>query len=354
MRAIATEIMCLACVFKVSAINSTAEELGRALESIHLAKVRSAESSCYAIVAQHKSAGQTINGILSLFAKSVSWKFFACDDNMNRYLYRHQNRCCLDPSGHETNQALPPPRIIVQGYSHTMEKFSFFKLDNCMWSTMFRNPMSRLISAKFYCTEQSNDALCGSRNSSFFHESSNVEFAKYWGNFQFTNLLLHPRLAPFLSIGPSAKRIGKIHPAPKGMEMKGWQIFRQELDGGDNPRTQAGAQNLELVRYFLPLLFDEIGVLELYSQSWALFDCGMPLGGTTWEKQASKNSVPHYQKNKADERLAIADALNTNDPLVRDEISGDIRIYEDAVAIVKSRFQELQLGSRACFRNGET
>lgn len=54
--------------------------------------------------------------------------------------------------------------------------------DSCKWFVVFRHPISRLVSAYFYCKVIPNDPLCSSTIVQA-RTSSLQEFAEHWGNF---------------------------------------------------------------------------------------------------------------------------------------------------------------------------
>ncbi|CAN0469810.1 unnamed protein product, partial [Scytosiphon promiscuus] len=52
----------------------------------------------------------------------------------------------------------------------------------CQWFTLFRHPVSRMVSAYYYCKEAPSDTACASEILNA-RDVDLVTFAKHWGNF---------------------------------------------------------------------------------------------------------------------------------------------------------------------------
>ena len=208
---------------------------------------------------------------------------------------------------------------------------------SCFWITSFREPVSRLMSAKFYCATRAKDPLCGNHREAWFERASASEMARYWGNYGFNNLLLADAFRGKVARGT---RPGPDRPPP---EEKVWQRYRRELQGGDDPRTTAGAANLEMVLAGFDALFDAVVVLERFSESLALLERKVPLPGRwTWQQLAARHHETHASEgHKAAEDAALAAARG--DAAILAEVAGDARLYDAAVALFDRQIADAQI-----------
>jgi len=195
-----------------------------------------------------------------------------------------------------------------------------------MWFTIFREPVSRLLSAYYYCGYEgarlSLDPLCGSAHFDFhdagFGNISHIRaFARFWGNFAFRELLLHPALrsravasfTPDRYVWWAWKRA--ILSTPKFSFPDAFRSVADALDHGK--------------------LFDVVGVLERFEDTCRLLDSVIPLPKERrYAKAASRNAIQHGSaKYKAEEKAALAVAKMDAD--VRSALAWDLQLYDEVV-----------------------
>merc|ERR1712039_1147752 len=144
---------------------------------------------------------------------------------------------------------------------------------------MSREPISRIVSAYMYC-KNVYDQLCG--NSRFnFEKGTFKDFAEHWGNFLFRELLLFPDMSDV------AKKQPNFQDRNFSCANEPWLQWKDRLNGGDDPKTKSGKENLKALISRLekhPRAFYDInGILEKWDESLAMFDEWMPLRfGRTW------------------------------------------------------------------------
>jgi hypothetical protein len=257
-----------------------------------------------------------------------------CDDfNFDMSIRRCQDTEVVDPIS-----ALARPRILMNGFALTMASTPLWSRDNCMWLTMFRDPVARLVSALFFCRRFSFDPLCGDKSGQWFKETTVAEMAQYWGPYLMREMLLHPRLTPM--IGSRTRNQWRDN-------QRVWQRWRDELRGGDNMETLAGKQNLQSVLAALPELFDVFGVIEEFDLSMSLFDCVVPLHDSSWKTATSNNRESEGSsefKNEEDAALEYA----RKDPTVLKALSADIAIYDRALKLFREHAEHVRNQTAAC------
>jgi hypothetical protein len=207
----------------------------------------------------------------------------------------------------------------------------------CTWVTIFREPVSRLLSAYFYCHHSRGDPLCGSTafNFSTVFNFSNAgssgssahvaAFARHWGSFGFREMLLHPALQPAaLSSAPRDTRpvwwawkqvIDRL--APSSLS-RAFASLRGMLDGGQ--------------------MFDVVGVVERFGDTCRLLDALLPLprgepgrpAYRTYLAAGTALRVSHHSEDwKRAEEAARTAAIA--DPAVRASLMWDLRLHGEVV-----------------------
>lgn len=308
---------------------------------------------CTVFFTQHKSAGVTVFSTLtnempiSFRGKPVDAKKghgMICDVGV-RGVFDWDKHLCP----HLVNVSVEKPRVLYNGLVLSMAGYTPWQRSRCLYFTLFREPVSRLVSYKNYCSHNhfSKDPLCGHPGGAWFSAASPLEVAVFWGNYNLQNFLLHPDLTPLRGnhTGPKAV-VGKTRFTSEQF----WQRWRRELKGGDDPSTPEGASNLERVLNFLPGGFDFIGIVEEWDTSCEVFDCFLPLEKGTWagltvlHKDTHGKSTPATKKAQQ-ETLAAARA----EPRVLEALSADISIYNAALALFRANTKDLwRSGSPAC------
>ena len=138
------------------------------------------------------------------------------------------------------------------------------------------------------------DPLCGlSLPKEWFRSASPAVMARHWGSAALREFLLHPALLPHVELGqgnatraPGAALyaqpgLGPADASPPTLARRAlvhWERWKELVRGGDDPRTAAGANNLQLVLGMLGASKNDAkvpivaGVLERWGELF-LFCC---------------------------------------------------------------------------------
>ena len=287
--------------------------------------------SCVSFHSMHKSAGLTFVTVLSNIVHQVLhgtiWK---CDQQEWSW---ERMRC---PDGGDA-MASRQPRLLVKGHSLSMALTGPWMQPRCKWVTIFREPISRSISAYFYCKfERPIDPLCGHTHFDF-HNRSFGEFAAFWSDFGFREMLLHPALRGaavdhFSATGLPTSR------TPTWTGVPVWYAWKRAVTIVWGTGAALSQARFGAVKEMLEdgKLFDHIGVVERFDDTCRLLDTVLPLPpsvtarGDTFRKLASRLSSSHgSQKYKAQELKTLAAARQ--DSAVQASLSVDIQLYDTVV-----------------------
>ena len=233
--------------------------------------------ACVVFHAQHKSAGNTIVQTLLRVpwlhanVSADAWRGCHCQWLCDVRFWDWGIRGC--PSAGAVT-ATTTPRLLTRGYALSMARHpSWARASGCLWVTIFREPVSRLVSAQFYCRSAPQDPLCGPRRSSSSRSRpmsvsvvaaedptlSPGSWARHWGNYLLRELLLHPDLAATATTaaertatlqqeeGVASHRVWEGPPSSGKARSPVWWVMRRALRGGDDPRTPEGAANLAAI-----------------------------------------------------------------------------------------------------------
>ena len=291
----------------------------------------SAWPSCVAFHSMHKSAGLTFVTVLSHIVHQVlHGTLLKCEQQEWSWELK---RC---PDGGDV-MASRQPRLLIKGHSLSMAATGPWMQPTCKWVTLFREPISRSISAYFYCKlERPIDPLCGHTHFNF-HNQSYGDFASFWSDFGFREMLLHPALRGtavdhFNATGLPTSRTSTWTGVPV------WYAWKRAVTAAWGMGAALSEARFGAVKAALEggKLFDYIGVVERFDDTCRLLDTVLPLPpsviarGDTFRKLASRLSSSHgSQRYKAQELSTLASARQ--DPAVHASLSVDIQLYETVV-----------------------
>lgn len=139
------------------------------------------QKSCWMFNHMNKSGGQTVKGILTPWVKQ---------NNLSVGLY---------DSPHWKNGTGFAKTFLDDEYTVTWGAYTeglrpHGVASHCRWFTVFRHPISRLVSAYYFCQNRIRDPLCGAEILRA-DEADILTFAKHWTNFglrQFASAFLLP------------------------------------------------------------------------------------------------------------------------------------------------------------------
>ncbi|CAM9953035.1 unnamed protein product [Ectocarpus sp. 4 AP-2014] len=232
---------------------------------------------------------------------------------------------------------------VAGGYLEALRRTPAFQPDDertpCRWFTVFRHPVSRLVSAYYYCREDPSDQLCASE----FVSSRNVDlvtFARHWGNFALRQFALgfvsHGEVKDFL-VSPNGG--GAIGLTEEQVElMPGWYMLKLFLNdrSGVAGDTSPEESRLEyMVKPVVDLLRDNyavVGILEDWNATLSLFDSALDMPGMTWHEEFERSGKLNVDTRfKGEKQVVLQQALS--DPEIEEHLSLDLRLYRQAVDI---------------------
>ncbi|CAM9274164.1 unnamed protein product [Hapterophycus canaliculatus] len=204
---------------------------------------------------------------------------------------------------------------------------------------MFRHPISRLVSAYFYCKQQGWDELCAS----MIVKAGSIDlhtFAEHWGNYAVRQFAL-----AFVGADEvfSAEQDRGISGRP--VMFPGWYRVKEYFEGLEGTAEArsflrgSGARNdlamrslLQPVEDLLSHNYSAVGVLEQWEESMTLFNRALKVPNFDW-RSASKS----LGRKNVDYRLRQeeAQALRSawDDPFINDHLWLDILLYNHAVSV---------------------
>ena len=146
----------------------------------------------------NKSGGSTIKSLLRAWAKDQHVKYGLCSSS-------------LWAKGSSASSELVNKRhpLMFGGYVESLRPYGRVA-DTCKWFTLFRDPVSRLVSAYFYC-KTSNDQLCGHRSLDTNHTDL-VTFAEHWGNYGVRQFALSAVSCDEIDASPAVYNCSKCAP----------------------------------------------------------------------------------------------------------------------------------------------
>lgn len=333
-------------------------------------------SSCYVYHAQHKSAGVTFMNTL------VAWVLQRPDVNGNSSECQHCDRCgafacrtCDNYKGRwswddfgcrkATSAALvqQQPRLLTNGFVLPLAMVEAWRRPTCVWITVFREPLSRLVSAFFYCKHSMDDPLCARHHVNT--RGGKLEgFAHHWGSFGFRELLLYPPLRAIVTNTTGSPETHTNSSAERDVDPM-WWVWKQivhEHDRGEDLSHHAGARNFAALTKAFPAMYDLVGILERRAETCALLDARLPWlplatsahasapgsGGRHWCDELTSHTETHSASEgwpAADEAAWVAAALSEarNSSTIAKALEADLRVYRTlAVPRFEGLLTELQ------------
>lgn len=227
------------------------------------------------------------------------------------------------------------------------------------------SPISRLVSAYYFCSTYPDDQLCADTPRGANNDDL-LGFAEHWGNFglmQFVLAYVKPEdIVPDEEIWAaspkeSARVCAQQHFRRQTRTSKnrqgcpGWYRLKLYVErrsgcygqtGQDSEcENSAPSRNQEWMHQFLQPVMDTlsekysaVGILEQWDESMQLFQSVLGLPGTDWLAASRKfvgvlNAVSQAQKDAEEETLRGA----WDDPEIRELLWLDILLYDHAVSV---------------------
>lgn len=292
---------------------------------------------CWIFMHLQKSGGSTVKRILKDIWAS---KFTIYDSGQWKegdvYLQRFGGNLTSGDQWH----------VVAGGYTDALRRSSVVE-NKCKWFTMFRHPISRMVSAYFYCKRAPKDKACASEVVNP-NEVDLVAFAKHWGNFatrQFVLSLVDADAVMEYSrtdaaretLPSSVRRVSKL---------PGWYLLKMYLHADKAAASKYGGipeaemyDMLQPVQDLLRDTYDAIGILEDFENTLSLFDAALAMPGVDWHKQfTSEGPQKKNDRDKEEKEVALAEAWTSSE--IKKYMQLDILLYEHAVDVFRQQTQD--------------
>jgi len=309
--------------------------------------------SCMVFNSQRKSASSTITNLL--LRSFVQNENLAARGDAYTVETMNEERYPSPPvvDGHRIKVKVEPPKLAPRRIMFGDQASALFaanpewNVTRCLWFTLFREPADRLASALFYCREYPREFFCGDKGKEWFYNATIVDMARFWGNYQFRELIMAAGLPPYIEAPRDT--LVRWTPFTRGRNERAysWQLLREHLhEGEDDPATAAGKLNFKRVVAMLRTQFSAVGVVSKFPEFCALMDILAPL------PQVGKSSVPDVRMSWTEATALYTETHNTvrwsdeehkaraqgkASPEVRRLLAGDILVYEEAVKILSTQ-----------------
>lgn len=295
---------------------------------------------CWIFMHLQKSGGSTIKGILR-----DSWSpRYAVYDSGNwkegeQFLGRFGK---VLAGGRQWN-------VVTGGYPEALRR-SLAADVRCDWFTLFRHPVSRMVSAYYYCKQTPKDKACASEVVNA-NEVDLVAFAKHWGNFAMRQLSLSLVSADDVMEFSRSDKAREMLPASvrKVSNLPGWYLLKMYLDDRASSSKYGHAQNIpdvamyEMMNPVQDLLRDKyaaVGILEEFNTTLSLFNAALTMPGLDWHHQFVDEGIVRVVDSRYSEEkeVVLADAWTNWD--IRKYMQLDIVLYEHAVDVFHQQSQK--------------
>ncbi|CAM9217509.1 unnamed protein product [Ectocarpus sp. 12 AP-2014] len=218
--------------------------------------------------------------------------------------------------------------------------------NNCKWFTMFRHPISRLVSAYFYCKQRTRDELCATDVLSA-QKTDLHTFAEHWGNYGLRQFALAFVGAEHV-LSAELKRGSKA----RSLEFPGWYRLKEYFEGlheaqqAETIAHRREASNDLAMSHLLPPVEDllrwnysAVGVLEQWETSMILFNKALEVPNFDWSAAS-----PNIGRKNADEKFRAEEArvlsAAWDDPAIKNFLWLDLTLYDYAVSVHRKQAAE--------------
>lgn len=286
------------------------------------------QQGCWVFNHMVKSGGSTIKRLLHKFSKlnQVRRQEFA-------------NKMWLQGSkGRENGEEIIQENsgLVFGGYAEGLRATG--GSDDCKWFTIFRHPVSRLVSAYFYCKfVNRKDPLCAQHTIDL--DTIDLEsFAEHWGNYGLRQFVL--------GFVPTDEILTSFA-ARECDGCPGWYIVKQHLEtsphwtlnntSGASPSASPMHSHslngyLGPAREIISSGYAAVGILEDIETTMRLFDSALGMPNFNWTVESSRQGAVNVDNQRKDEEDAVLLQASTN-PAVQEFIWLDLVLYEHARSV---------------------
>ena len=289
------------------------------------------DKKCWIFMHHPKSGGTTVKEIINENFKRTSVLYDTLQyKNGKPYLEYFTNNLL---NSNKWDIAIGSYTDVVQSVNAVNKK--------CKAFTVFRHPISRMVSAYYYCKSAIRDNLCASM---FLDARSSdlLTFAKHWGNYALRQFAL--TFVPIENvIEYSQTESVKEFISPIEMDtVPGWYLFKMYLnhDKGYNDMDIPDASLYHMLQPVQDLLRDRytVGILEEFNTTLSLFDTALDMP-MKWTKQYETYGSKNEDKMHKDKEMASLEEAWTNSD-IKKYMYLDLVLYEHAVDVFNQQVKE--------------
>lgn len=235
--------------------------------------------------------------------------------------------------------------VVGGGYVEALRRSNTVE-SKCKWFTVFRHPISRLVSAYYFCK------VSGSCASELLDAKlvDLTTFAKHWGNYAMRQFVLS-----FVSIDDVMEysRTDTVKQTfPRTVKnpslIPGWYFVKLYLDNhmqapvDDELPDRALYTMLQPVQDLLRDQYSAVGILEEYNTTLSIFNAALAMPGVDWhETFLSVGHVNANNKFKDEKAATLAEAWTNSE--IKQYLQLDLLLYEHAVVLFhqQARFYDI-------------
>ena len=218
--------------------------------------------------------------------------------------------------------------VIVGSYIDAFENYDIGEM--CQRFTVFRNPISRMVSAYYYCKVNGRDSLCATEVVSA-RDVDLLTFAKHWGNFAMRQFLISSvsyddvlEYSNNNSIQYNAQSWYKMKKYMESTQMSGYNIPEMAMYDMIQP-----VQDLISEKYV-------VGILEDFNSTMSLFDKELHMPVVDWSTEYNNQGLVNSNtKFDVEKKIALMDAHTSSE--IKKYMQVDIILYEHAVSVFNAQ-----------------
>ena len=240
-------------------------------------------------------------------------------------------------------------RVLSGGYVEALRRYPTV-VDKCKFFTVFRHPVSRMVSAYFFCKDRSGDPLCGSP----VVDAKKVDilsWAKHWGNYalrQFSVDLI-PVDEVLHYIDGISSTDGSVYGVRAG-NIPGWVLLKYYLQhlGRSSSIPEDEHEEVALLAMLERVMdnvaqYTAVGITEEFNASMSLYDSTLNIPGINWVFGLSaKGTVNKDRKHETEEEKIRNGAFLSSE--IKRYLRLDILLYDHALAVFRHQLGENGIG----------
>ncbi len=224
--------------------------------------------------------------------------------------------------------------VLVGAYVEALMKPEF-GITNCKRFTVFRHPVSRMISAYYYCKYRGTDTLCGSQ----VIDNKNIDlvsFAKHWGNFAMRQFILS-----YFSFDAVLDYADEHNIEPS---VDVWYKLKNYMGHEDGYEHQIYEHEMyELIEPVKEIISNHylVGILENFNSTLELFDYQLDMPLVDWKHEYGLQGLANKNRFDDEKKVAILDAFSNENHEIYKYMELDIILYEHAIDVFNSQVDNM-------------